>query len=89
MAVAITMSEELKAIKEHFDRRFDAQDARLGRIEKHAEKTNGRVGALELWRARMEGMKAGVGGSWGVLMGVAGLFIGAAGVTVAIVVAAA
>lgn len=31
--------------------------AQLTRIEEHAEKTNGRVTTLELWKARMDGAK--------------------------------
>lgn len=36
--------------------RLDRQDAQLARIEDHAAKTNGRVTALELWKARAEGV---------------------------------
>lgn len=41
--------------------RLDRQDQQLQRIEQHAEKTNGRVAVLELWRARVEGAKTAMG----------------------------
>lgn len=43
-------------------RRLDEQDKTLEEIKTHAERTNGRVTGLELWRARLEGAKGAL--SW-------------------------
>lgn len=44
----------------HILYRLDRQDEQLERIEQHASETNGRVKALELWRARLDGVRAAV-----------------------------
>lgn len=49
---------QIAAVREHQHR----QDRKLDSIEKHVKETNGRVMSLELWRARIEGVRAGV--SW-------------------------
>ena len=52
------LSAKLDAVREHQHR----QDQKLDSIERHVKATNGRVMSLELWRARIEGVRAGV--SW-------------------------
>ena len=42
--------ERLKNIGEHFD-----EKGIIGKIEKHVEKTNGRVRSLEIWKAMLIG----------------------------------
>jgi hypothetical protein len=47
--------------------------------------TNGRVKDLEMWRRYWEGVRAGAGTSWQVLIAGVGVVIGVGGVVVAIV----
>ena len=64
--------------------KVDDQREQSSRIEKQVIATNGRVRAIELWQARWEGMKAGAGGSWHVLVAGGGLVVGAVGLIVAV-----
>lgn len=57
--------------------------ARLERIENQARQTNGRVGKLEQWRAYMDGMRAGVGGLWHIVIATIGGLSGLAGIVIA------
>ena len=67
-------------LRSDMNRRFDDQDERLDRIEEHTSATNGRVGRLELWRARSEGLRAAFHWVPPLLAGLAGAAV-AAGAT--------
>lgn len=63
--------------------RLDRTDLRIDSLTAQVTATNGSVRDLQKWRSYMEGLKAGAGGSWHLLIGASGLIVGAAGVGVA------
>lgn len=94
-----TFSDELdRAIDRaltHLDARLDATDRRVERqfadqgeridgLTAQVTKTNGSVRELQGWRQYMEGLKAGAGGSWHLLIGGTGIVCGAGGLVVAL-----
>ena len=63
--------------------RLDAQDGDLREIKRHVKETNGRVTAIELWKANLtgkfEGLAQGAGGTGRLilsLLGAASLLVG-------------
>jgi hypothetical protein len=93
------ISDELDRVLKHVDSRFDHIDTRLDGLSTQAATTigrldgltvqvtttNGRVTKLEMWKEYLNGVKAGAGGSWGIIIGACGLAFGAVGAVVAIV----
>lgn len=70
-------------MRSHFDAiihdtiipRMDRLETKVDAVNIQAQATNGRLRAVELWQARWEGMKAGAGGSWQVLIAAGGIAI--------------
>ena len=78
-------------MRSHFDAiihdtiipRMDRLESKVDAVNTQAQATNGRVRAIELWQARWEGMKAGAGGSWQVMVAAGGVAVAVISVVMA------
>lgn len=52
-------------------------------VKEQVKRTNGRVTAIELWKARIDGARAALGNSWVAVLGVAGVAVAIVSVVLA------
>ncbi len=62
-------------------------EPRLERIEQKQDATNGRLGRIELWKARVEGARAAGVTAWSTVLAVGGLGVALVGSLTALLVA--
>lgn len=68
---------DIETLASRIDKRFD-------KIEDKQAAADGRIGKLERWKTYSEGVRAGQGGSWHLILGVGGLVIGGGSLVVAV-----
>ncbi len=72
---------DIETLATRMDNRFD-------KIEAKQDVPNKRIGKLEGWKKYSEGVRAGQGGSWHLILGGGGLVIGGGSLLVAVVAVA-
>ena len=85
------MPNEIDALREHFDKlihdtiipKMDRLESKVDSVDARVRETNGRVGAIEVWRARVEGGAAVAGQSWKSLIAVGSVAVAIVSVVMA------
>lgn len=78
--------QRTEAVGEQIYAAVQRLEEQVGRVEQQAIRTNGRVTAIELWKAGIDGFVKGTSGSWHVFLGLGGLLVGIGSLVTAVVV---